>query len=253
MARFDSGIFGLMRGKIGNIVARLRYGKVYVSSKPGKHRAKQTEAAKRNRAIFSRRQRLNKGLRKDDNIRKFWKVVESEGLNHNTKPMKRNTPYVAYERLLPGAGFTPNSEEKIIVKNIHLEGGTIQFDFKIERTNPRKLKLPYDLYCIVLADRWFEYSESQILRKKDIATATRHKRIETEQSDAFQTVSLIFNTAFVKNIEYSEKCYVMFAAIKFNEQKNKYEWTDTYFEEISDLVPNDMKQEVNGRTLRFED
>lgn len=45
----------------------------------------------------------------------------------------------------------------------------------------------------------------------------------------------------------------MIAAIKFNENKKKYEWTDTYFEEISDLVPNDMKQEINGRALKFQD
>ncbi len=45
----------------------------------------------------------------------------------------------------------------------------------------------------------------------------------------------------------------MIAAIKFNELKNKYEWTDTYFEEIYDYIAEDKKQDINGRPIRYED
>lgn len=190
MARFDSGIFGLMRGKIGNIVARLRYGKVYVSSKPGKHRAKQTEAAKRNRAIFSRRQRFNSQLRKDKRIKKFWEGVDSEGLNGNTKLMKRNTPYVAYDRLLPGFGFTPKNEDKIVVKNLVFEGQSIHFDFKIERTKQKKLQHPYDLYCVIVSDRWFEYGFEKIIRNKGVESLVSVKSIERSNQKIFRMLHL---------------------------------------------------------------
>ncbi|MFA7361640.1 MAG: hypothetical protein WC139_11455 [Candidatus Kapaibacterium sp.] len=253
MARFDSGIFGLMRGKIGNIVARLRYGKVYIARKPGRYKANQTEEAKRNRAVFSRRQRINSRLRKDKGIKKFWEDVDAEGLNGNTKLMIRNTPYVTYERLLPGFGFTPKSEEKVDVKNIRFEGHRIHFDFKIERTKRKKLEPPYDLYCVLVSDRWFEYQTLAIVRRKDVVSATKIQRIENEEPDDFQTVSFIYANDFFKSVEFSERCYVMIAAIKFNELKNKYEWADTYFEEVSELVPNDLKQEVNGRNWRFDD
>lgn len=253
MARFDSGIFGLMRGKIGNIIARLRYGQVYIARKPDRYKANQTEAAIRNRAIFSRRQRFNSKLRKDKRIRKFWEEVEAEGLNDNTKLMIRNTPYVAYERLLPGFGFTPKSEEKIVVNNLSFEGQSIHFDFKIERSKRNKIEPPYDLYCIILTDRWFEYGADIIMRNKGVESLVSVKRIESEQAETFQTTSFIYDKGYLTVAFLSEKCYVMIAAIKFNELKNKYEWTDTYFEEVSDIVPNNMKQEVNGRTLRFED
>ena len=43
----------------------------------------------------------------------------------------------------------------------------------------------------------------------------------------------------------------MVAAIKFNELKNKYEWSDTYFEEISDFMPDeDKKKKWDGRILK---
>ncbi len=253
MARFDSGIFGLMRGKIGTIVARLRYGKVYISSKPGKHKAKQTEAAKRNRAIFSRRQRFNSKLRKDKRIKKFWETVNSEGLNGNTKLMIRNTPYVAYERLLPGFGFTPKSGEKIAVRNLGFEGNRVHFDFKIERTKRKKLEPPYDLYCVVLSDRWFVYGFDTIIRNKGVNSLVSVKSIESAQPENFQNVSFVYDRGYLSSAYLSERCYVMIAAIKYTELKNKYEWTETYFEEISDLIPNDRKQEINGRALKFED
>lgn len=253
MARFDSGIFGLMRGKIGNIIARFRYGKVYIAQKPDRYKASMTEASVRNRAVFSRRQRFNSRLRKNEGIRKFWEAIDAEGLNDNTKLMIRNTPYVVYERLLPGFGFTPKSEEKVVVRNIRFEGHTVYFEFRLERTSKRKLSPPYDLYCVLVSDRWFEYQISTILRKKDVVSATRFQRIENEEPYDYQSVSFTFENDFFKSVELSVRCYVMFAAIKFNELKNKYEWTDTYFEEVSDIVPNDMKEEVNGRNLRFED
>lgn len=253
MARFDSGIFGLMRGKIGNIVARLRYGKVYVARKPDRYKANQTEAAKRNRAVFSRRQRFNSTLRKNKSIKKFWEEVDSEGLNGNTKLMIRNTPYVAYEKLLPGAGFTPKSEEKIFVRNLGFDGQQVQFDFKIKRTNQKKLEPPYNLFCILVTDRWFEYGVDRIIRNKGIECLVRVREIESEQYETFQTVSFIYDKGYLTSVFLSERCYVMIAAVKLNELKNKYEWTETYFEEVSDLVTNDMKQDVNGRVLKYED
>ena len=46
----------------------------------------------------------------------------------------------------------------------------------------------------------------------------------------------------------------MVAAIKFNDLKNKYEWSDTFFEELFDFMPDeDKKKKWNGVTLKMDD
>ena len=253
MARFDSGVFGFLRGKVGNIVARLRYGEVYVAEKPLKYNTK-SEKVKFTRKVFSRRQRLNSQLRKEPEIVSFWKVVESEGLNDNTKLMIRNKPFVSYERLLPGCGFTPASEDKIIVKNIVADELDIKFEFKLERANPNILEPPYDVFCIFILDRLFEYTPHGRIRHKTIAAAITFQTIENEIPGTFIPVVVRPNHIILQEKYLAEKTYVMIAAIKYNELKNKYEWSDTYFEELFDFMPDENKiPKWDSTVLKFED
>jgi hypothetical protein len=71
MAQFENGVLGYMKGKIGTIVARVRYGEVYVSKKARKYNIK-SENLKLAQKVFGRRQRLNAQLRKDKKIQAFW-------------------------------------------------------------------------------------------------------------------------------------------------------------------------------------
>lgn len=252
MAQFDSGVFGFLRGKVGTLISRLRYGKVYVAAKPLKHNI-QSEKLKLAQKVFSRRQRLNTQLRKDKKIQAFWKAVDTEGLNDNTKLMKRNQPFVAYECILPGCGFTPLSDDKIIVKNVHFEKYEIVFDFKLERANPKKLEPPYDVYCILLLDRYFKNSGSGLIRHKMIFGETGFCTFESETGDSFQEFRYKHEGTVNRIRMYAEKAYVMVAAIKFNELKNKYEWSDTYFEELFDYVPEEEKTKWDTRKYIFHD
>ena len=253
MAQPEQGIFGFLRGKVGNLVGRMRYGKFYISRRPTIYKANQTEAARLNRKKFSRRQRFKKELRKDKRIRDFWRVVDAEGLNDNTKLMIRNTPFVTYERILPGAGFTPKSEDKIDVRNIRFQDRNMDFEFKLNRANPKILEPPYDLYAIAIVDRLFELTNEYVLRRKLIAGSLVTMRIENEPTDSYQTVSLYYDEIFCQEICDAEKAYAMVAAIKFNELKNKYEWTDTYFEELFDFVPENIKFDAKGLPFRYND
>jgi len=252
MAQFDSGVFGFLRGKIGTIVSRLRYGKVYVSAKPLKYNTK-SDKVKTTRKVFSRRQRLNHELRKHEYIRSFWKAVESEGLNENTKLMIRNKPFISYDRLLPGCGFTPLGNDKVLVRNISIGEKDSTFEFKLERDNPKLLEPPYDVFCIFIVDRMFQNTVDGLMREKTIIGDINFVTIEKEPEDSFIPVKITQQYQMVQHKYYAEKAYFMVAAIKFNELKNKYEWSDTYFEELFDFIPEDKRIKWLENKYKFED
>lgn len=192
-------------------------------------------------------------MRKDKKIQAFWNAIDADGLNNNTKLMKRNQPFVTYECLLPGCGFTPLIDDKIIVKNVHFDKHDIVFDFKLNRINPKELEPPYDVYCILILDRYFKNSGMGLIRHKMILGETVFITVENESDDSFRE----FRYSLVGNVNrirlYAERVYVMVAAIKFNELKNKYEWTDTYFEELFDYVPEEEKTVWDKRKYIFHD
>lgn len=252
MARFDSGIFGFLRGKIGTVVARMRYGKVYMAVKPSSYNMK-SEAARLNRKLFSRRQRFNHEIRKHPKIKAFWKVVESDGLNDNTKLMIRNKDFVTYEKLIPGFGITPVSDSKILLKNINAGEVFLTFDFKLDRSNPNVLNPPYDIFSVLISDRNFNNTVDGLIRNKRIYADTNFITIEKETDDVFQHVSFMQDTT-IRQIKYvSERLYLLVAVVKFNDMKNKYEWTDTYFEELFDFIPDDKKKKWDTKIYKFFD
>jgi hypothetical protein len=253
MARFDSGVLGYMKGRIGTIVARIRYGEVYIAPKARKYKIK-SEKLKFAQNVFGRRQRLNTQLRKDIKIQAFWKAIDSSGKNDNTKLMKRNQPFVDYERLLPGCGFTPLSDDKIIVKNVVVEELDIKFEYKLERTNLKILEPPYDVFCVFILDRLFQYSNDGRIRQNVFSAETKFQTIETEPSGTFIPVTVRPETVIRQQKYVAEKAYIMVAAIKLNELKNKYEWSDTYLEELIDYMPDEnQKKKWDGKILKNND
>ena len=45
----------------------------------------------------------------------------------------------------------------------------------------------------------------------------------------------------------------MVAAVKYNDLKNKYEWTDTFFEELVDFIPEDKKKVYTKNIIKYDD
>ncbi len=252
MARFDGGIFGFIKGKIGAIVARIRYDEVYIATKALKYNIK-SEKLKLAQKIFGRRQRLNSQLRKDKKIQDFWKSVSAEGKNDNMKLMIRNKPFVSYESILPGCGFTPPCDDKIIVKDFHFDGFDVVFDFKIERVNTRKLEPPYEVFSILMLDRELEETLDGIIRRKALDGETVSITFENETQDSFQTFRHLYIQQVHNRMYCAEKAYILIAAIKFNELKNKYEWTDTYFQELHDYIPEDKQIKPGTRIYKSYD
>ena len=235
MARFDSGVLGFLRGKIGTIVARKRYGEIYVSRKPEKINANQTKAAKDNRVRFKRIQRLSHEIRRHTELRTFWKAVDAEGLNDNTKVIKRNSKLVTHEELLPGCGITPKSDNVLEVKNVEIHNYRVSFDFKLNRANPKVLEPPYDVFLFLLFEKIVHPTFP-----KEFYSAFRVHRIEEEPADDFIHIISRYDGISRQYADYAEKRHAMVAVIKFNELKNKYEYSDTDFSEITYFVSENM-------------
>jgi len=252
MAYFDKSSFGKLRGKFGNFISRLRYGKPYISPVPSRYNTK-SEKVKTMRKVFSRRQRLNHELRRCPKLREFWKTLDVEGLNDNTKLMIRNKDFVAYERLLSGIGITPVSFDKSSVKNIVIEDSYITFDFKLERAIPKHLEPPYDVFCVFILDRYFDEVDDGFIRRKSFYSGTDFQTIEQDSGDVY--TSLRFRQYYrAEQVKYlAEKAYLMVAAVKYNDLKNKYEWTDTFFEELVDFIPEDKKKDYTKNIIKYDD
>jgi len=251
MARFESGVLGYMKGKFGDIIARMRYGEVYIAPKT-KYKIK-SDKLKFAQKVFGRRQRLNTQLRKDKKIQEFWKAIDSTGKNDNTKLMKRNHSFVSDERLLPGCGFTPVCNEKIIVKNVHFVGFDIVFDFKLDLADAKKLGPPYDVFCVLVLDRYFENSVDGLIRHKTLYAETVALTFEDDSQGSFQTFRHLYFDSVHNRMYQAEKAYIMIAAIKFNDLKNKYEWSDTYFEELLNHIPEDKMIKWDKHIHKFYD
>ena len=252
MARFDSGVLGFLKGRIGTIVARMRYGEVYIAPRALKYKIT-SEKLKLAQKVFGRRQRLNTQLRKDKKIQEFWKSIEVDGKNGNMKLMKRNQPFVTYERILPGCGFTPQSENKIIVKDLHFDVHDIVFDFKLERANPKKLEPPYEVFSILMLDRHLDNTGMGLRRYSTFYGESVSLSFENEQQDSFQTFRHLYIDSVHNRMYHAERAYILIAAIKFNELKNKYEWTDTYFQELQNHIPEDKIIKWDTRIYKFYD
>jgi hypothetical protein len=248
MARFDSGVFGFLRGKIGTLVARKRYGETYVSRKPGKIKANQTKAAKDNRVRFKRIQRLSHEIRVYPELRAFWKAVDADGLNDNTKVIKRNSMLIRHDVLLPGCGITPKSDNILEVKNVEIHNYRVSFDFKLNRANPKALEPPYDVYMFLL----FEKIKDDIVPKEFTSVLTIHK-IEEEPSDDFIHIISRYKDVPRQHAELAVKRHAMVAVIKFNELKNKYEYSDTNFSEINYFVSQTKPNPYSGTLLVDDD
>jgi hypothetical protein len=252
MARFDSGVFGYLRGRIGSIVARMRYDEVYIAPKALKYKIK-SEKLKFAQKVFGRRQSFNKQLRQNKKIQAFWKSVDAPGKNDNMKLMIRNKPFVAYEGILPGCGFTPINDNKIIVKDFHFDGNYGVFDFKLERADSRKLEPPYEVFSILMLDRELEDTKYGIIRHKSLFGDAVSLTFENEPQDSFQTFRCLHIGAVHNRMYRAEKAYILIAAIKFNELKNKYEWTDTYFQELHNYIPEDKQIKPGTRNYKSYD
>jgi hypothetical protein len=231
MARFDSGVFGFLRGKIGTLVARKRYGETYVSRKPGKIKANQTKAAKDNRERFKRIQTLSHEIRRHKELRDFWKAVDADGLNDNTKVIKRNSMLIRHDVLLPGCGITPAGDNVLEVKNVEIHNFRVSFDFKLNRANPKALELPYDVYLLLLFEKIQHHSYP-----KEFYSALIIHRIEEEPSEEYTRIISKYDDISRQNAEVAVKRHAMIAVIKFNDLKNKYEYSDTNFSEITNFV-----------------
>lgn len=232
MARFRSDLPGDVSGKYGKIAVRNRYGKSYISKLPEIYKANQTQAALNNRIKFSRRQTLNSSLRIDKKLVEFWKASDAEGLNDNARLMRRNTPFVEIDRLLPGLGFTPSSGNKMVIKNVSYMGKTVSFDYKILRKNKSALKAPYDICCVMVYD-WNNKNNHDLKCKfTRIYTHSEYLPVTKDSGKDFRQVSFMLKDPASGFVEGAERIYFMAAAIKQKQGKKKYEWTETFFEEI---------------------
>jgi len=222
MARLESGAFGKFRGAIGNIVGRIRYGKHHIALRQDKIKISNSKGCVDNRIVFSRNHHLSHTIREHIQLKNFWDIVDADGVNGYTRVQKRNLKFIKVDDIPPECGFTPPGDI-IKITNLKINDLVLEFDIKLNRTNPKYLEPPYDVHSL------FVFTDADRPPKDNlISSLFKTQTVEKETPDGITHISLSYPDTLISNQEYFHKTYIMIAIIKFNELKEKYEWSGTY-------------------------
>ena len=222
MARLESGAFGKFRGAIGNIVGRIRYGKHHIALRRDKIKISNSKGCVDNRSEFSRNHHLTHTIRSHKELKDFWDIVDADGVNGYTRVQKRNLRFIKVDDIPPECGFTPPGD-LIEISNLKVTDLVLEFDIRLNRSNPKFLEPPYRVYSL------FVFTDADKPPKENlIGSLLNTQTVENETPDGINHISLSYSNALISNQEYFHKTYIMIAIIKFNELKEKYEWSATY-------------------------
>ncbi len=107
MAQVASSIIGGLRGRIGNYILRIRYGKQFAYLRPLKHRASKSAAAKRARRNFASTVALARSANAVPKLKEIWKNAKVPGINSYQRLIKNNAKLVSDGLLTTSNKITP--------------------------------------------------------------------------------------------------------------------------------------------------
>lgn len=225
MARLLNTLLGKIKGKVGSLTffgsgndqflkpSKLPHKKSNMSSIP----------AKNNRKRFAQSHYFSKCIIKNPEIFDFWKLMDIKGKSPYFKMFGWNRNKSANNSLTENNGITPDSIS-LSVDSLTLNKSTLSFKYKLFRTSNSYLKLPYQLYVVA----YLNIGEmSQKLH--DDVSLLQIVNVEKETEEFTQVEVKFLDTLSDDSIPKYKKLYFFIAAVKKIPEKNKYEWSASYF------------------------
>ncbi|HKB86352.1 MAG TPA: hypothetical protein VKD08_09300 [Ignavibacteriaceae bacterium] len=108
MAQVASSILGALKGRIGNYILRIRYGKQIAYLRPLKHRTSKSTAAKRARSNFASTVAIAKSANAQPRLKEIWKNAKVPGVNSYQRLIKNNAKRVSNGLLTTSNKITPD-------------------------------------------------------------------------------------------------------------------------------------------------
>jgi hypothetical protein len=214
MARAYEGITGRISGKVGNKVYRVMNGKTFVSIRPEKYNASNTEAAVSNRTRFASVIKFAKYINSIPEFSALWKSAKIKGttsfnriVKHNIKLFSGNSP-----SLLNLSTPTPGKTEIAFpFSSLYLIPGTRELILNFSKDNE-----PGEFTLLIL------YLFKEPVKKKS-ASFEMHHVVLTISSSAADDI-IISPSPAVKSLLKNYKKVIISASVSAME-KGKLYWS----------------------------
>lgn len=238
MAIVKSGTARSFRGKVGDKIYRKVNGKTVVGRNPEFINISNSQNSLKRRHLFKITEDLAKTIKSDDILYGIWDKMEPEGANKFSRIMKANLSHTTFKGLTRANVITPHQDTvpyryrkyctRLSKKSIVLTDNNLYAEMRVHRTNGEILISPYKAFFLVFLGRQNNpdaLSEYEIL-PYDI-------NVEEESPDKYQRYEIAFDNGTKKLISSFDYAVVFFALAGYNQNVNKFEWSETESVEVT--------------------
>jgi len=227
-----SGTAGSIRGKVGDKIYRKVNGETVVGQVPEFINISYSPGCLKTRFRFKVSEELSKIIKEEELLYGIWDKMKPVGANKFSRIMKANSGVATPKGLnqnnviTPKQNTVPNRFRKFctrLVKNsIGITVDSVYAEMRVHRFNNPILVPPYTAYFIIYLGRQHsseDFPEFKILPFKI--------NVQEESPEKFQHYEIKFDEQTKDIIRQYTEAVVFFALVKFNDEVNKYEWSET--------------------------
>lgn len=227
-----SGAAGSIRGKVGDKIYRKVNGETVVGQVPEFINVSYSPGCLRTRFRFRVSEELAKTIKAEELLYGIWDKMKPVGANKFSRIMKANSGIATSKGLnhsnviTPKQITVPHRFRKFCTKlgksSIGLTDDSVYAEMRVYRYNNTILVPPYSAYFIIYLRR--QNSSEDIPGFKILPFKIN---VMEETTDIFQHYEIKFDEQTKDTIKQYTEAVVFFALVKFNEDVNKYEWSET--------------------------
>ena len=148
MAKIFDQHLGRVRGKVGDVVLKIRDGKSYVSRAPKKYKKTTKEYAIDNRDRFSMIVNFSKVVNKSEVLKPFWAKSKFKGKSAYSKIFSANHVNTGINHIDIFARIAP-SEYILVLQKIILDESNLKVEFETGLRLPEIFPIPYSAVAII--------------------------------------------------------------------------------------------------------
>jgi hypothetical protein len=227
-----SGTAGSIRGKVGDKIYRKVNGDTVVGQVPEFINVSYSPGCLKTRFRFKVSEELSKVIKAEELLYGIWDKMKPVGANKFSRIMRANSGLATSEGLnhrnviTPKQNTVPYRFRKFCTRlgknSIGLTGDSVYADMRVHRYSNVILVPPYTAYFILYLGRQNssdDFPEYKFLPYKIY--------VQEETAEIFQHYEIKFDEQTKETIRQYTEAVVFFALVKFNDELNKYEWSET--------------------------
>lgn len=231
-----SGTAGSIRGKVGDKIYRKVNGKTVVGQVPESINVSYSSGCLKSRFRFKVSEELSKVIKGEELLYGIWDKMRPIGANKFSRIMKANSGLATSKGLNRSNVITPKQNTvprrfrkyctNLGKNSIGLTADSVFAEMKVYRHTNSILVPPYTAYFILYlgGEENKEENRDDVLGFEILPFKVY---VPEETPEVFQHYEIIFDEKTKDTIKKYSDAVVFFALVKFNDEVNKYEWSET--------------------------